>query len=53
MTTKKHTVKFVATQEVKKPTQVGFTTKAGDKVKFEAEKPTKQKVNVKFQAKDK
>jgi len=53
MPAKKHTVKFVATKTVNEPTEVKFTTKAGKKVDFEAEKPVKEKVKVQFQAKDK
>ena len=52
MAPKKHTVKFAATKTVKKPTKVDFKTRSGEKVAFEAKKPTKQKVKVSFQAKD-
>ncbi|MGA2538951.1 MAG: hypothetical protein ABSF53_23290 [Terracidiphilus sp.] len=44
---------FEATKIVKVPTEVEFTTKAGEKVEFAAEKPVKEKVKVKFKAKDK
>jgi hypothetical protein len=53
MAAKKHTVAFTATKTVKKPTEVKFQTKSGQKVKFEANEPTKQKVNVSFKAKNK
>lgn len=53
MAPKKHTVEFEATKTVKKPEEVSFTTKAGKPVDFEAKKPTKEKVDVKFKAKNK
>ena len=49
---KKHTVKFTATKTVKKPTEVKLKMRTGDKVKFEADKPVKKKVRLKFQAID-
>jgi hypothetical protein len=51
--TKKHHVDFVATKEVKKPTEVAFTTKAGKPVDFIAKKPVDEKVEVSFMAKNK
>jgi hypothetical protein len=45
------TVEFDAHKTVKKPTEVEFRTKSGDKVDFVAEKPTKVPVHVKFKAK--
>ncbi len=46
-------VEFDAHKVVKKPTEVGFTTKKGEKVDFVANKPTKVPVHVKFTKKDK
>jgi len=43
----KKTVEFDAHQTVKQPTKVTFKTKAGEKVRFVAEKPTKVPVHVK------
>jgi hypothetical protein len=41
-------VEFDAHKVVKKPTEVGFTTKDGKEVDFVARKPTKVPVHVKF-----
>lgn len=46
----KKSVEFDAHKTVKKPTRVSFTTKEGDRVKFEADKKTKVPVHVKFKA---
>jgi hypothetical protein len=43
-------VEFDAHKVVKKPTEVEFTTKSGQKVDFVAKKPTKVPVHVKFKA---
>jgi hypothetical protein len=50
---KKHHVDFVATKEVKKPTEVAFTTKDGTHVDFVAKKPAETKVEVSFMANNK
>jgi len=47
----KKTVEFDAHKTVKKPTKVAFETKAGEEVKFVAEKPKRVPVRVKFKAK--
>jgi hypothetical protein len=49
MAPKKHTVKFTATEIVKKPTRVKFETKEGP-VKFTAKKPVEVKKKVVFKA---
>jgi hypothetical protein len=49
MAPKKHTVKFTATEIVKKPTGVKFETKEGP-VKFTAKKPVEVKKKVVFKA---
>jgi hypothetical protein len=41
-------VEFDAHKVVKKPTEVEFTTKNGERVDFVAKKPTKVPVHVKF-----
>ena len=46
-------VEFDAHKVVKKPTEVEFTTKKGDKVDFVANKPTRVPVRVKFTKKEK
>ena len=46
-------IEFEAHKTVKKPTEVEFTTKDGQKVDFIAKKPTKKKVHVGFLAKPK
>ena len=48
-----HKVEFDAHKTVKQPTTVRFTTKAGERVRFRADKPTEVPVHVKFRAKDK
>ena len=53
MTEKKHTVEFNAHRVEKRPQEVAFRTKSGEKVDFVAEKPTKVPVHVKFKAKPK
>ena len=50
---KRHHVDFVATKRVKKPTEVVFRTKAGEKVDFVARKPVDRKVKVSFMASNK
>ena len=52
MTTKHH-VDFIATKNVKEPTEVAFTTKTGKPVDFVAKKPVEEKVEVSFMAKNK
>jgi hypothetical protein len=42
-------VEFDAHKNVKKPTEVKFTTKDGKRVDFTADKPTKVPVHVKFE----
>ena len=46
----KKKVEFDAHRTEKKPTPVSFRTKAGERVKFEAEKKTKIPVHVEFKA---
>ena len=46
----KKTVEFDAHKEVKRPTEVAFTTKTGKAVDFEALKMVKVPVHVKFKA---
>ncbi len=46
-------VEFDAHKIVKKPTEVEFTNKKGEKVDFVANKPTRVPVHVKFTKKDK
>ena len=46
-------VKFTAIKTVKKPTEVGFTTKSGEKVDFVADKPTQVRKRINFLAKPK
>jgi hypothetical protein len=50
---KRHHVDFVATKEVKKPTEVSFITKTGETVDFVATKPVPEKVEVSFMARNK
>ena len=50
---KKHHVDFVATKRVKKPTEVAFRTKTGQKVDFVARKPADKRVKVSFMARNK
>jgi hypothetical protein len=49
----KEKVEFDDHKTVKRPTEVGFTTKDGKNVDFTANKPTKIPVHVKFTAKKK
>jgi hypothetical protein len=51
--TVKEKVEFDGHKTVKRPTEVGFTTKGGKSVDFVANKPTKIPVHVKFTAKKK
>lgn len=51
MMTQKKTVEFDAHKTVKKPAEVKFTTKKGQKVDFVAKKNVKEPVHVKFKAK--
>jgi len=46
----KKQVTFTALKSVKKPTEVEFTTRDGQKVDFTARKPTKVRVRVRFKA---
>jgi hypothetical protein len=52
MTTRHH-VDFIATKEVKKPTEVAFKTKTGRSVDFIAKRPVEEAVRVSFIAKNK
>ncbi len=47
---KKHLVKFTAHKSVKKPTEVCFRTKDGERVDFVARKSAKVPVRVRFEA---
>lgn len=53
MSTKKETVEFDAHKIEKRPEEVVFRTKSGQKVDFIADKPIKVPVHVKFKAKPK
>lgn len=53
MAKKTHKVEFRAHKTVKKPTDVNFKTKSGERVSFTADKPTKAPVHVRFSAKNK
>lgn len=50
---KKKTVEFDTTKEVKEKQEVSFTTKSGDDIDFVATKTVKKPVHVKFKAKKK
>jgi hypothetical protein len=47
-----HKVEFDAHKNIKKPTEVEFTTREGKSVDFIAQKNAKIRVRVKFKAKD-
>ena len=49
---KRHPVDFIAHKTVKKPTEVTFITKEGERVDFTAKKPVKEEVEVSFMAKN-
>ena len=49
----KHKVEFDAHKTVKRETEVEFTKRDGTSVDFQAKKPTKVPVRVKFNANDK
>jgi len=50
---RRHHVDFVATKNVKEPTEVTFTTKTGKSVDFVAKKPAPEKVDASFMARNK
>lgn len=49
---KRHKVQFSAHRVVKEEVPVRFTTRAGERVSFEARNKVKEPVRVKFMAKD-
>lgn len=53
MAKKTHKVEFNAHKTVKKPADVKFKTKSGERVSFKAKKSAKVPVHVRFNAKNK
>jgi hypothetical protein len=50
---RRHRVEFTAHKKVKEPTEVTFTTIAGERVDFVAKKPVTEEVDVNFLARGK